>query len=46
MVASTGVGYKFAGWTVSGGTAGTCEGTTSPCTLLTDANKTVEAKFE
>ncbi|MFL5901054.1 MAG: InlB B-repeat-containing protein [Solirubrobacterales bacterium] len=46
LVASTGVGYKFAGWTVSGGTAGTCEGTTSPCTLLTDANKTVEAKFE
>jgi hypothetical protein len=46
LVASTVTGYKFAGWTVTGGTAGSCTGTTSPCTLLTDANKTVEAKFE
>jgi hypothetical protein len=46
LVASTVTGYKFAGWTVSGGSAGSCTGTTSPCTLLTDANKTVEAKFE
>jgi hypothetical protein len=46
LVASAATGYSFKGWTVSGGSAGTCTGTTSPCTLLTDANKTVEAKFE
>ena len=46
LVASTVIGYKFAGWTVTGGTAGTCTGTTSPCTLQTDANKTVSAEFK
>jgi len=46
LVASTVTGYKFAGWTVTGGTAGSCTGTTSPCSLATDANKTVEAEFK
>ena len=46
LIATPGAGYTFAGWTVEGGTAGTCTGTTSPCTLLTDADKTVSAKFE
>jgi uncharacterized repeat protein (TIGR02543 family) len=46
LVATAATGYAFKGWTVTGGSAGSCTGTTSPCTLLTDANKTVEAKFE
>jgi hypothetical protein len=46
LIATAATGYTFAGWSVSGGSAGTCTGTTSPCTLLTDANKTVKAKFE
>jgi Divergent InlB B-repeat domain len=46
LVATAATGYSFKGWTVEGGSAGTCTGTTTPCTLLTDANKTVKAKFE
>jgi hypothetical protein len=46
LVAAASTGYAFKGWTVSGGSAGTCTGTTTPCKLLTDADKTVEAEFE
>jgi uncharacterized repeat protein (TIGR02543 family) len=46
LIAAASTGYAFKGWTVSGGSAGTCTGTTTPCKLATDANKTVEAKFE
>jgi hypothetical protein len=46
LFASASIGYSFKGWTVEGGSAGTCTGTTTPCKLLTDADKTVEAKFE
>jgi hypothetical protein len=45
LVATPAAGYKFGGWTVSSG-AGTCTGTATPCTLLTDTSKTVKAKFE
>ena len=46
LIAAASTGYTFVGWTVSGGSAGTCTGTTTPCKLLTDANKTVEAEFK
>jgi hypothetical protein len=46
LTAVAGTGYTFAGWNVSGGSAGTCTGKTSPCTLATDADKTVEAEFK
>ena len=46
LVATAATGYSFKGWTVEGGTAGTCTGTTTPCALLTDADKTVKAEFE
>jgi hypothetical protein len=41
-----GIGYSFKAWNVTGGEAGTCTGTTTPCTLKTDVNKTVEAEFK
>jgi uncharacterized repeat protein (TIGR02543 family) len=44
LTAIAGMGYTFAGW--SGSEAGTCTGTTSPCTISTSANKTLSAKFE
>jgi uncharacterized repeat protein (TIGR02543 family) len=44
LTAVAGTGYKFAGWT--GSEAGTCTGTTSPCTISTSANKTLSASFE
>jgi hypothetical protein len=46
LTAMAATGYSFKGWTVSGGSAGTCTGTTSPCRLATDADKTIEAEFE
>jgi len=46
LTAVTGTGYTFAGWNVSGGSAGTCTAKTSPCALATDADKTVEAEFK
>jgi uncharacterized repeat protein (TIGR02543 family) len=46
LSASTATGYTFEGWTVEGGSAGTCSGKTNPCFLKTDANKTVEAEFK
>jgi hypothetical protein len=46
LVATPARDYSFAGWTVEGGSAGTCVGTTASCALLTDADKTVEAEFE
>jgi hypothetical protein len=46
LSASASTGYTFAGWSVSGGSAGTCTGATSPCKLKTDANKTVSAEFK
>jgi hypothetical protein len=46
LSAAAGTGYTFAGWSVSGGSAGTCTGTTTPCTLKTDADKTVSAEFK
>jgi uncharacterized repeat protein (TIGR02543 family) len=39
-------GYTFEGWTVKGGSAGTCTGKALTCTLPTDADKTVEAEFK
>jgi len=44
LTAVAGTGYTFAGW--SGSEAGTCEGTTSPCTISTSANKTLSAEFK
>jgi uncharacterized repeat protein (TIGR02543 family) len=44
LTAVAGTGYMFAGW--SGSEAGTCTGTTSPCTISTSADKTLSAKFE
>jgi uncharacterized repeat protein (TIGR02543 family) len=44
LTAVAGTGYKFAGW--SGSEAGTCTGTTSPCTISTSANKTLSAEFK
>jgi hypothetical protein len=46
LIAAASTGYSFKGWTVSGGSAGTCTGQTNPCFLKTDADKTVEAEFE
>jgi uncharacterized repeat protein (TIGR02543 family) len=46
LSAAASTGYTFEGWTVTGGSAGTCTGKTSPCTLATDADKTVEAEFK
>ena len=46
LTATAPTGYSFGGWTVSGGSAGTCTGKTTPCKLLSDANKTISAKFE
>ena len=40
------IGYTFEGWTVKGGSAGTCAGKALTCTLPTDADKTVEAEFK
>jgi hypothetical protein len=47
LTAVAGTGYKFAGW--SGEEEfnnGTCTATTSPCTIPTNSNKTLNAKFE
>jgi hypothetical protein len=46
LSAVAGTGYSFGGWSVSGGSAGTCTGTTTPCTVKTDANKTISAEFK
>jgi uncharacterized repeat protein (TIGR02543 family) len=44
LSAVAGTGYTFAGW--SGSEAGTCTGTTTPCTISTSANKTLSAEFK
>jgi uncharacterized repeat protein (TIGR02543 family) len=44
LTAVAGTGYTFAGW--SGSEAGTCTGTNSPCTIPTNANKTLSAEFK
>jgi uncharacterized repeat protein (TIGR02543 family) len=44
LTAVAGTGYSFAGW--SGSEAGSCTGTTSPCTIPTNANKTLSAEFK
>jgi uncharacterized repeat protein (TIGR02543 family) len=44
LSAVAGTGYTFAGW--SGEEAGTCTGTTSPCTIPMSANKSLGAKFK
>jgi Divergent InlB B-repeat domain len=46
LTASASTGYTFAGWTIAGGATGTCTGTTSPCSLPVDADKTIEAEFK
>ena len=47
LIATPATGYTFAGWSgLSGEAAGTCTGTTTPCKLKTDADKTITAKFE
>src|SRR4249919_562063 len=46
LTATAPTGYSFGGWTVSGGSAGPCTGKTTPCKLLSDANKFISAKFE
>ena len=43
LTAVAGTGYKFAGWAFS---VGTCEGTTSPCTVPMSFNPTLKANFE
>jgi hypothetical protein len=45
LTASAATGYTFSGWSVEGGSAGTCTGITTPCKLPTDADKTISAKF-
>jgi hypothetical protein len=45
LSAAAAAGYTFEGWSVSGGSAGTCTGVTTPCTVKTDANKTISAAF-
>jgi uncharacterized repeat protein (TIGR02543 family) len=44
LTAAAGTGYTFAGW--SGSEAGTCTGTTNPCAIPTNANKTLSAEFK
>ena len=44
LSAVAGTGYTFAGW--SGSEAGTCTGITTPCTIPTNANKTLSAEFK
>jgi uncharacterized repeat protein (TIGR02543 family) len=44
LTAAAGTGYTFAGW--KGEEAGTCTGTTNPCTITTSANKTLSAEFK
>jgi Divergent InlB B-repeat domain len=40
-------GYTFAGWSLpEGSDAGTCTGTTSPCTVPTSSSKTLAAEFK
>lgn len=38
-------GSNFSGWTVTGGAAGSCSGTTNPCSLNISANTNVTAAF-
>jgi hypothetical protein len=45
LTASAATGYTFSGWSVEGGSAGTCTGTTTPCKLPANTDKTVSAKF-
>jgi uncharacterized repeat protein (TIGR02543 family) len=44
VTATPSSGYVFTGW--SGVGAGTCTGTTTPCTVVMDADKTLQAVFE
>ena len=44
LSAVAGTGYKFAGWVGVG--TGTCEGTTTPCTVSTNTEHTLSARFE
>jgi hypothetical protein len=46
LTAVAGTGYKFAGWNAPGEEAGTCTGTTTPCTISTSLNKALSAEFE
>jgi uncharacterized repeat protein (TIGR02543 family) len=46
LTASAATGYAFEGWTVEGGSAGTCAGKVTPCSLPADANRTVKAEFK
>jgi hypothetical protein len=47
LSAVAGTGYAFAGWDIEGfANPGTCEGTTTPCTISTNGNKTLSAEFK
>ncbi len=46
LTATASAGYSFNGWTVEGGSAGNCIGTTTPCKAPIDAVKTVSAEFK
>ena len=46
LTAAAGTGYTFAGWSLEGSEAGTCTGTTTPCTIPTSTDKTLKAEFK
>ena len=47
LTATAPTGYAFAGWSLpEGSNAGTCTGTTTPCTIPTNSSKTLAAEFE
>jgi hypothetical protein len=46
LTATAPTGYTFEGWSVSGGSAGTCTGKTTPCKAPIDATKTIAAEFK
>jgi hypothetical protein len=45
LSASVPMGYTFEGWNIVGGSAGTCTGKANPCSLSTNADKTISATF-
>jgi hypothetical protein len=46
LTATAGTGYSFAGWSGEESEDGTCTGTTTPCTIPTNAAKTISAEFK
>jgi hypothetical protein len=46
LTAVAGTGYSFAGWSGEESEDGTCTGKTTPCTIPTNAAKTISAEFK